>query len=98
MEPLNENLLNLYPIGFQRTLMRRPIEPGESVSEAVIQTVSGETAIDPLELPPLADSIDFDAVDSLFTRSPENGTQALTILYAGCRVFVEEDAVVAEKI
>ena len=61
---------------------------GESASEAVIHTVARETDRDPLELPPLFDAVDPDALDAL-ARTRRGGD--VTFEYAGQTVTVDCD-------
>jgi hypothetical protein len=57
-----------------------------TVSEQVVEQVARATGTDPLELPPLYDSIDPDALDSL-ARGP--GDVEVSFEYAGQEVCVE---------
>ncbi|WP_293026993.1 HalOD1 output domain-containing protein [Natronococcus sp.] len=63
------------------------------VSEQVIRAVAEQTDTDPLELPPLFELIDPDALDTLFdpidVRAPLG--LDLTFTYAGCEVTVAYD-------
>lgn len=61
---------------------------GESASEAVIHTVARQTDRDPLELPPLFDVVDPDALDAL-VRQMRRGD--VTFEYAGQTVTVDCD-------
>lgn len=57
-------------------------------SERVVHTVAETTTGDPLELPPLFESIESDALDA-FVRSMERGS--VTFRYAGRSVTVDSD-------
>lgn len=62
-------------------------------SLAVIVVVSNITGRDPLELDPLYDSIDSDALDALFTADMSSVSQ-VTFQYSGCEITVGSDDVV----
>lgn len=62
-------------------------------SFAVITIVSNVTGIDPLELDPLYDSIDGDALDALCTAD-HSSVSRLTFQYSGCEITVKTDGVV----
>lgn len=57
-------------------------------AERVVQTIAETVATDPLELPPLFESIDPDALDA-FVRGLERGS--VTFTYAGRSVTVDGD-------
>lgn len=65
----------------------------EAVSERVIDAVSEATGVGPLELDPLYNVIDPDALNAIF--SPVNGPQPtdaeLRFTMEGCEVLVEGD-------
>lgn len=63
-------------------------------SEAVIQAVAEAKGVDPLDLDPLYDRIDLDAVDRLFA-SADVPAGRLTFDVAGCRVRVRADGQVS---
>lgn len=58
---------------------------GSSVSERVVEAVANDSNIDVLDLPPLFDSIDPDALDGL-VRSTSDGY--VSFIYAGQRITV----------
>lgn len=61
-------------------------------TEAVISTVSAATGVDVLELPPLYDAIDPDALGSLFSVSSGGSRRfrgSVSFAYAGCLVTVD---------
>ena len=76
--------------------MRRRIRSGENVTNVVIRAVADVTDRDPLDLQPLGDSIDADAVDALFVNSADDSVESLTIHYGGCRVTIDGEAVTVE--
>lgn len=70
-------------------------EPGkdESMSMAVVQAVSAIEGKDPLALPPLADVINTDALDTLFDAGGEDVPRTggrLSFVYSRCRITVED--------
>lgn len=65
-----------------------------AASEAVIQAIAEAKGVDPLELDPLYDRIDLDAVDRLFA-SADVPAGRLTFDVAGCRVRVRADGQVS---
>lgn len=64
--------------------------------DRVLERVAEQRGVDPVELPPLYESIDPDALETLFapagTRSRNAGR--VTFEYAGCRVTVGTDGTV----
>lgn len=71
------------------------VDRTNSVTEAIIDSVSSEIQTDPLELPPL-----YDAIDPGVLEEPSNpgideasspSTQTLTFEYAGCEVRLDTD-------
>ena len=64
----------------------------EELSERVVESVAEAKGVDPLELGPLYDSIDPDALNSLFRGSPdgEGAPAELRFTMAGCEVLVRE--------
>lgn len=78
--------------------MRRQLRPEDNLPEVIVRAVADETERDPMELSPLGECIDPDAIHSLFTRSSGDESVRLKLLYEGCRVTVEPDAVTVEHI
>ena len=78
----------------------RTISSGERVSEAVVTAVADAKGVDPLDLDPLYDSVDPDALDGIFggTTGRASGTE-IRFEMAGCEVVVREgeEVVVAPK-
>lgn len=67
---------------------------GEAPSEAVVRAVSRLTGTDPLELDPLYHTIDPDALDGVFERSPGGDVEAdVTLEFNDCTVTVTNDTV-----
>jgi len=67
--------------------------PGEQPTEAAYTAVADATDTDPLDLPPIADSVDPGALDSLVEQQGEDGDVCCTFEYAGCTVELTADAV-----
>lgn len=67
------------------------VETMPTASERVIRRVSTAADSDPVELPPLYDAIDPDALDALVERMSD-GT--VSFVYAGYEVIVENDGTV----
>jgi len=72
------------------------IGPGENVTNVVIRAVADKTNREPVDLEPLGDTIDADAVDALFANSSGNNLDSLTLHYEGCRVTIDFEAVTVE--
>lgn len=64
----------------------RPVDDAQ-VSEAVVRAVATVSGHSPLDLPPLQESVDVDALDLLFASSTD--IEALRFTYAGHDVLVE---------
>lgn len=65
----------------------------DRISDTVIDAVSAASGTDPLELPPLYEAIDLDALDRLFRREGRSRSSASRIEFAvvGCHVSVDAD-------
>jgi hypothetical protein len=62
-----------------------------SMTTAVVQAVASTTGVDVLELPPLHDAVDPDALDRLFERPDGSGVRdsgILSFCYGDCYVTV----------
>lgn len=68
--------------------------PDERVSETVIAAVAAVTDADPLEMDPLYEAIDPDALDRLFRPSAGSASPHLEFSFAGCRVEVRGEGTV----
>lgn len=68
----------------------------ERTSEEVVSVVSAVDGTDPMDLPPLAETIDPDALDALFDR--ENAAdRRLTFYYYSYRITVTADTIRIEE-
>ena len=68
-----------------------PIALGEYPSTAVVLAVADELGRDELDLPPLGDVVDPDALDTLLRRASSDAI--VTFRYAGFEIDVGTDAV-----
>lgn len=69
-----------------------------SVSDEVISAVAAASGADPLDLDPLYEAIDPDALDALYRRDGrerENTPERLEFIYSGCGVVVAGDGSVS---
>jgi len=73
--------------------MQRAIHPDESICEAIVDAVASVTDRDPLDLQPIAETLDPGAVDALFVRSAGRPPQRLELVYEGCSVEVDRDRI-----
>lgn len=72
------------------------IGPNESSSEAVVRAVAAVMNQQLLELEPLHETIDTDALDALLTPStngPSRMIRCVTFTFGGCEVTVRSDVV-----
>lgn len=63
-------------------------------SEGVVQAVAGSEDVDPMQLQPLYDVIDLEALDALFQRTADGApatTGSVRFAYAGKTVVVHSD-------
>lgn len=84
------------PISIKSDGRRRP---DETISETVISAVADATGQSPLELTPLARTIDPDALNALFQTA--NGSEsgiAVTFEYSDCYVTIDSETVQVESI
>jgi hypothetical protein len=65
-------------------------EHGRPPSLAIIEAVAAAEGVSPMELDPLTDAIDLEAIDRLFT-GPGSGTELLRFSVNGWDVFVRDD-------
>jgi hypothetical protein len=72
-------------------------------SEVIVTAVSEATDTDPLELPPLYDTVDPDAVDALIRPLSDasgldtDGTTEITLTYAGSRIKLGQNGSVSVR-
>jgi hypothetical protein len=59
------------------------------ISEMVVSTVAQAKGVDPLELEPLYNVVDPDALDSLFASNDGQSSMELCFEMAGCEVVVD---------
>jgi len=74
--------------------MERSLGEEGSVSFQIVDCVAKREHTDPLELPPLYDAVDPDALDDLFASGRQNGTAQsgqIEFQYNGYTVVVEFD-------
>lgn len=69
------------------------IEPSQRPSDAVVMAVAAESGRDPLELPPLCEAIDPEALDALVDRDGGRGDPAVATTYADYHVRVDRERV-----
>jgi hypothetical protein len=69
----------------------------ESSSEAVLNAVSEATDSPILELDPLYDAVDPDALDTIFNAKASSRKVNVSFVYANCRVVVEREEVRVER-
>lgn len=72
-------------IGVERSLADEP------VSRTIVAAVAAHTGTDPLELEPLYDTVDPDALDSLFGTGEDQSSTRVAFTYCGCDVVVSTD-------
>lgn len=65
-------------------------DQGDSVTQVIVERVAAERGVEPLELPPLYQAIDPEALEALITSSSEGQELRLTFSYGGHRVSVTE--------
>ena len=80
-------------VDHERTYRSYELDDSDMVSETVIRAVAAITDRSPLELDPLYDTIDPDALDSLFhcTGLKQPTTAKVTFRYEGCEFVVTSD-------
>lgn len=61
---------------------------GESIGTAVVSAVADAKGVDPLELEPLYDVVDADAIDAIFSETDGSSSLELRFTMAGCEVVV----------
>ena len=76
--------------------MRRPLGEKEDPTVAIVEAVSEATGRDPIEIQPLAEVLDPDALDAVFAGASPANPIGLTFYLDGCRVSVDEDTIDVE--
>lgn len=72
------------------------VNPSETVITDIVSGVATREGVDPLDLPPLYDAVDLDALEGLLaTESTFDGT--ITFRYCGYDVTVDADRNVAVR-
>lgn len=72
--------------------MQNTTESDSSVTEAVIWALADAVGVDPVELPPLYEYVDTDALNALFERHrPTDRTNLLSFQVDTWNVFVRSD-------
>lgn len=79
----------------ERSVCRYAID-GVTPSRATYLAVAEATDRDPMDLPPLMDTIDADALDAFIDRGSDTVGSKLTFEYAGCSVTVTTEEVTVE--
>lgn len=76
---------------WSETAGREPIRSsdGESTGAAVVRAVADAKGVDPLDLDPLYDVIDGDALDAMFAERDGSDPLELRFTMAGCEVVVQ---------
>lgn len=80
--------------GADSTRLEIIAENGESISDLVVRNVAVYSNRTPLDLPPLSDVIDPDAIDALFAATTGGHTRpggTVEFDYAGYRVTISSD-------
>ena len=73
------------------------IDPATNPSEAVVDAVATLDGVPAIELEPLYDAVEPDALDALFEharRTDDPGSQTLTFAYAGYQISVSGDGTI----
>lgn len=69
------------------------ISEDERLTGAVVRAVAATTGRDPESLPPLADSVDPDAIDALFHSRSGNTVESLTFRFSDAEVTLTPEYV-----
>lgn len=76
--------------GATECLVEYDVTEGEAITGAVVDAVAAVAEADPIELPPLYESIDPDALETLFDRQREGTALEISFSYTGYEIVVEE--------
>lgn len=82
----------------QKNMHRYSLTDDVSASQATYLAVAEATNCDPLELPPIAQAIDADAVDDLFTNPRSTEDLLVTFEYADHLVTITPEDVRVETL
>ena len=68
-------------------------DPGESICSTIVNQIAVHEGIEPLELPPLYDSVDPDALNDVFTptKTGVSRTGTISFSYCGYSIVVDVD-------
>jgi hypothetical protein len=80
--------------------IQHDFEGDQLLSTTVISAVADANGVQPLDLPPLYETIDPDTLDSLFRQTTESGgvPDQITFTHSDCTVTVHDDGtVIVEK-
>lgn len=69
-----------------------PVQAGNHLDVAIVRAISQARGVEPLDLPPLAESLDLDALRALVVSDDVD----VAFEHAGCSVTVEGDTVTVE--
>ncbi|NHN48499.1 hypothetical protein G9464_12980 [Halostella sp. JP-L12] len=75
--------------------VRHDFESAHSISTTVVTAVSDAVDVSALDLPPLSETIDADALNALFRTELDRTPDRVSFTYVGCRVTVRGDGTVA---
>lgn len=76
--------------GGEGTVLDSPLADTDAFIYELVELVSSTTGKDPLELPPLFDAIDPEAVQRTLQSGAGNATK-VSFHYAGCEIVVTDD-------
>lgn len=79
-------------------MIRRKREDKQSVVSTVVQCLADTVGRDPMELEPFAETIDADAVESLFESVVGDAPRSLSVEYEGCSVTITPDEVAVDRL
>lgn len=81
----------------QKQMHRYSLADAETVSQATYMAIAEAKGCDALDLPPIAEAIDADALDNLVSNSRTTDDLLITFEYADHEVTVTPDAVHVES-
>lgn len=62
----------------------------EELATTIVTAVADARGVDPLDLPPLYDEVDLDAIDRLFQSNDRDAELSVSVEVAGCEVTIRE--------